>query len=110
MVDQRTEGAGADIVAADETKPIQPLVVAEMGSLDRCVHGSGPTVFGNLSMRTNNVRKSMARPCPRADTGGSIDGPLPARYTSRGCGSEISAHMGCVGTVKARKRKQWHST
>src|SRR6478672_6020833 len=68
---QRAEGAGTDIVAADETKPIQPLVVAEMDSLDRSVHGSGPTVFGNLPMRTNNVQKSMPPHCLRADTGGS---------------------------------------
>src|SRR3954464_5852683 len=95
MVDQRAEGAGADVVAADKSKPIQPLVVAEMDSLDLSVHGSGPTVFGNLSMRTNNVQKSMAGQRPRADRA-CAHGQAPAcRRTSRGCGSGISSHMGC---------------
>jgi hypothetical protein len=39
MVDQRAEGARADIVAADEAKPIEPLLLAQPHALAVFAHG-----------------------------------------------------------------------
>jgi hypothetical protein len=39
MVDQRAEGAWADIVAADEAKPIEPLLLAQPHAATVFAHG-----------------------------------------------------------------------
>src|SRR5262249_57303643 len=39
VVDQRAEGARADIVAADEAKPIEPLVLAQPHAVLLFAHG-----------------------------------------------------------------------
>jgi hypothetical protein len=46
MVDQGAKGPRPHIVAADEPKPVQPLVVAEADCRGSFLHGSGPRLRG----------------------------------------------------------------